>query len=325
MAGTTVNNAHFDPAGVPTMMGVIGTLGTADTKGTALTIPIGADPATGAAYVYNLAPAGNVSASGTDPATFLPVRLTDGTTFYNATSSGGGTTVTVDHGTITLSNPTGTTVQFNNGTVNLLAAGTITKVEGGTVGLVTRVGNIGTLELGTISAMPNIPGGTLALVTTVTTLSNLSAGSVNIPAGTITSVTNLASGTLAQVTSVSNLVKGTSQSNPIPTINLIPFSTTSTGTIGTLVAAPSAGSSVWINDVSINSHNGTVDALVSYGLTTNGTSVILRGNYGAQGGQQRSFPSAINGGGITGSAVTFNILGGSGTVTYNISYFIGTP
>src|SRR5690606_30340301 len=85
---------------------------------------------------------------GTDPTAFLPVRLTDGTSFYNAEGgAGGGTTVTVDHGSIVVT----------AGTVET----TIGDLTGGTIDLVTRVGNIGTLEVGTISSIPQISVGTL--------------------------------------------------------------------------------------------------------------------------------------------------------------------
>lgn len=61
------------------------------------------------------------------------------------------------------------------GVVTSLSGGTITRIEGGTVGLVTRVGNVGTLEVGTISALPNLPGGSIA-VTTGTVVGNIASG-----------------------------------------------------------------------------------------------------------------------------------------------------
>jgi hypothetical protein len=58
----TVHGAHNDNVNqVFTEIGVIGTLGTADIRGTAETLPMSVDPATGAQYVYNLGPAGSVS------------------------------------------------------------------------------------------------------------------------------------------------------------------------------------------------------------------------------------------------------------------------
>lgn len=46
--------AHFDGNQVPSMMGVVGTLGTSDTGGTSLPMPIGVNETTGAMYVQDL-------------------------------------------------------------------------------------------------------------------------------------------------------------------------------------------------------------------------------------------------------------------------------
>ncbi len=51
----TSSGAHSDNINQQfSIIGVQGTLGTADTKGTAYTLPFGVNPATGAAYVQNL-------------------------------------------------------------------------------------------------------------------------------------------------------------------------------------------------------------------------------------------------------------------------------
>lgn len=63
MASDVVNAAHSDGQNqVFSQLGVIGTLGTADTKGTALTLPAAVDPQTGAWFVKDLN-----SSSGTTP------------------------------------------------------------------------------------------------------------------------------------------------------------------------------------------------------------------------------------------------------------------
>jgi hypothetical protein len=60
-----VNAAHNDGQNqVFTNIGVIGTLGTADTRGTALTLPFGVDPRNGAAYVV---PLDNLPTEGDNP------------------------------------------------------------------------------------------------------------------------------------------------------------------------------------------------------------------------------------------------------------------
>lgn len=93
-------------------------------------------------------------------------------------------------GTITLTNPTGTTIAVDHGTITNLASGTINSA--------TAV-----INSATISVLPNTPGGTLGLVTTVTNLTN---GSVKVTTGTITTGTiqNVASGTINAATAIVN-------------------------------------------------------------------------------------------------------------------------
>lgn len=296
---------------VPSMMGVEGTLGTTDTGGTARNIPIGVNPATGAVYVQDLSGAsGTTNIQGS-------VQVTGGTIFV----SNPGSNVNVVTGTVT-------EVSFNRflGTVGVVNSGTI-----------NRVGNLGTLELGSVvvnslpqvsvGTVPNINvasgtqqtlgtvgvvnNGTLALVTTV---SNVTNGSVNILTGTVTRLSN-----------IGTLESGTTQLNPRPSRSIFTYGTTTTGTIGTLVNAGGAGVRIFINDCSIISHNGTVDAIISWGLAVNGGGatgggVVARGNFGAQGGIQKSFPYPTDGG-TSNVALTFNQLGGAGTVTYTVSYW----
>lgn len=60
--------AHFDGNQVPSIVGVVGTLGTTDQGGTAKVLPIGVNPATGAMYVHDLSGASgttNVNVTGT--------------------------------------------------------------------------------------------------------------------------------------------------------------------------------------------------------------------------------------------------------------------
>lgn len=219
--------------------------------------------------------------------------------------------------------------------VTSLSGGTITRLEGGTLGLVTRVGNVGTLEVGTISALPNTPGGTLGLVTTV---SNLTNGSVRMTVGTLTVMPNIPGGTVGLVTTVSNLSAGsvavvagtvsagtinigTVQLNPYPSVNIITAGTTSAGTIGTIVAAPAAGTQVVVTGFHILGLSGTAETVVSFGLQAAGNQVIARGNFPAGAGitEQHSYPSAY---GATGTALTWNMLSGSGTVSYKVNYYL---
>lgn len=331
-------NARQDQNRFPTLIGVGGTAGTADASGTADIVQIGVNPDTGALYVQDLS-----GASGTTTVQMVTGTITTGSIanvgqVHNAGTLQASTNnigdVDIATGTVTLVSGVTTVSNLTNGSVNILtgtiqSSGTTTgvgvvsnltngsiNVLTGTTTLVTRTGNVGTLELGSVvvTSLPssgtllNLANGTLAVVTTV---SNLTNGSVNLLTGTVTSVTNLAGGTI--------------QSNPKPSRSIFTYGTTTTGTIGTLVAAGGGGVKIWINDASVVSHNGTVDALISYGLAVGGGGatgggVVIRGNFGAQGGLQKSFPIAIDGG-TSNTALTFNQLGGSGTVTYTVSYW----
>lgn len=402
MSGTESQKTPQDLDKNYAIIGVQGTLGTADTKGTSPTMPIGVDEATGAMYVKDLS-----GAAGT-----TNVQILGGT--VNRVQTVG----TLELGTVTLTNPTGTTVQFNNGTVDTLRGGTlsvlengtvdtqlqqytngdvngtpkgflamwrqsgdnsvqavaddnpipthvrlgtITKVEGGTLGLVTTVTNLsngtiqnsgtttgvgvvsmlsaGTVNMinaGTLTSLGTVPG-----VGVVTTVSNLSNGSVRMTVGTIAAgsivvtagtqrVGTLNTGTINTGTintgtiNAGTINAGTVRINPNPTIHWMPFGTTTTGTIGTLVAAPSAGSAILLNSLDISLQSGTAEVLVSYGLVTTGNGVVTRGNFGVLGGLAKTYASPI-GGSITGSALTYNILSGSGTVSYSISYAVQVP
>ena len=119
---------------VPSIIGVVGTLGTADTGGTSQVLPVGVNQDTGAMYVQDLSGAtgttnitGTVAVNNVEKGTIT--RLEGGT--LNALASG----------------------TFTGGTLGNLNAGTITSVAEvvkGTTTLVTRVGNVGTIELGTV-------------------------------------------------------------------------------------------------------------------------------------------------------------------------------
>lgn len=197
-----------------------------------------------------------------------------------------GTTVTVDHGTITLSNPSGTTVQFNNGTVDLLKAGTITRLEGGTLG---RVSTIGTLEVGTITTMPNIPGGTIGVV------SNITNGSIRMTVGTVTEGTlrNLISGTINSATAVLN--SGTINVGTF----VMPSGTLNVATISTLPNLPQG---------SINVTAGTVGGKAASGAIASGNPVLTGGT--DSGGTVYGFLTDVNGVlQINGTVAT----GGAGT------------
>jgi len=121
------------------------------------------------------------------------IQVTAGTTVVT------GGSIVVTAGTVNVGTISALIDNLDGGTLDLLKAGTITRVEGGTLGLITRVGNVGTIEVGTINTLPNIPGGTLNVLAagtinsatvvvnsaTISVLPNLPQGSINVTAGTI--------------------------------------------------------------------------------------------------------------------------------------------
>ena len=100
--------AHVDDNQQFSVGGVVGTLGTADTGGTAQVLPIGVNPATGAMYVQDLS-----GASGTTTVQMVSGTLNVGTVVVS--SSSGGTTVNVATGT---QQTLGTVGVLNSGTIN---------------------------------------------------------------------------------------------------------------------------------------------------------------------------------------------------------------
>jgi acylphosphatase len=335
-----------------------------------------------------------------------PLGMNQGTNSFIRFEDDGGTinTQVIDlrQGTVTLSNPTGTTVQFNNGTIDLIRAGTITtlpNIPGGTLGVVSNLANgsvkvtsgtvntgtinTGTINTGTINAgtvdvltLPNLPGGTLGLVSsianlvkgtitkveggtvgevtlvpTVTTVSNLTNGSVRVTVGTTVA------GTLDLVTTVSNLSNGsvrvtvgtmaagtvntgtinagtintgtinvaTATLQPYPAAQVLSTGTTTSGTIGTLVAAAGAGTGIYINAFSLNALSGTPEIILSYALQAAGNQVVNRGAYVPGAGITESYPYPSYFG-TANAALTWNVVAGAGTVSYMVNYTTkGTP
>ena len=112
------HNAAVDSNWNPTNTGVSGSIGTADVTGTAEIVRQTMDAATGAAYVWNLGPAGSVSLG----------NITGGT--INRVETIG----TLEVGSITAS------LALNTGTITTIAAGTQNTL--GTVGTVIGVGTL---------------------------------------------------------------------------------------------------------------------------------------------------------------------------------------
>lgn len=236
-------NSRPDGNQEPTLVVYSGTAGTADTRGTSTTVGVSGDPTTGAMYVYNLGPAGSVSLGnitdgtvavrpqvGGDPGTALTVRLTDGTSFYNASGAGGGTSVQIVHGTI----------ESSGTTTGVGVVTTVTNLTHGTIensGTVTGVGVVSAITSGSMAVTAGtmvVTGGTINAATATT---NQASGTLNV--GTINSGT-INNGTLSLVTTVTNLTHGTIENSGTVTgvgvVSALNSGTVSVNTPGTITS-----------------------------------------------------------------------------------------
>lgn len=209
--------------------------------------------------------------------------------------------------------------------VGTLNSGTITRLEGGTIGLISSVatvpgiGSISNVAIihnaGTIAGLPNVPGGTLGVVSSLTT------GSIVVTAGTVSVLPNLPQGSI-------NVTAGTFRDDGRPARNVLTYGTQFGGTAAgyaTLVgsAAVGAGTSTWLNSISVsNSRSASLDVSVGFGTALAGTSVFVRDQVGTSIGigRQVTYPKAVNAG-MTNQDLTVYI-GAAGTIDVSVSYFI---
>lgn len=315
--GTPPFVSHFDGNQVPTSMGVVGTLGTADTGGTADTLPISIDPTTGAQFVIDLS-----GAAGTTNVMVLGGTLNAGT-FTNT-----GTNVNVVTGTINAlpQISVGTIPQVSVGTIPQVSVGTLPAVNVatgtqqtlGTVGTVIGIGtlsgipqvSVGTIPQVSVGTLPNTPGGTLGQVTTV---SNLTNGSINILTGTVTRLAN-----------VGTIESGTFQLNPTPTVTPLTFGTLGTAGgsfFGTLSAASGAGTKHYIQGVDIVVQSGTPDVRILAGSAIQGTGVLAAGQFIPSAGISKSWPIIPFQTG-TNSEILYHFVG-AGTAYLVLNYWKG--
>ncbi len=322
MPGSFPFGAHADNVNQQfSMLGVVGTLGTADVGGTAKTLPVGIDPSTGAIYVNNLGAGGSGGSQYAELGTVgtatgnaivfreeggtlravgtqfpLPVEILSGTTHLN--QSGGNLLVNVQNFAIgqfgnsdaVQANLT-SALDFSQPMVYNRAAGSwdrMTDANGDNGG--TGVGLLGVGLLGIDS------GGTWHAIKTDTS-------------GFITP-----------------------KLNPIPTIGIQTYGTlgtTGAAMVGTLVGGTGsgAGTEIFVTSVSLSipSTGGSQDVSIGWGTAAgtyhSGTASIVRGNFPPGGGIQKEFIPPINSG--TNAQLGF-FIGGAGTVDINVTYFI-TP
>ena len=346
MADKTANQhqAAQDASRFPAVIAHSGTLGTADTAGTAEIVRVGANPTTGALYVQDLA-----GASGTSNVILVGGTLNLGTVVVSSSSGGTlvnvatgtqqtlGTVGVVNSGTLgevtlvptvtTVSNLTNGSVRLTVGTITTGSLTDVTNLYSGsvrmTVGTITTgsLTNVAMLHAGTIDTLTSVSNvvkgtitrvetGTLAevtLVPTVTTVSNLTNGSVRLTVGTLTtgSLTNLASLHTGTIQSVSEVVKGTI--TYIPTVE----SVNGLGTLnylGTLIN----GTLAQVTSVS-NLAAGTVQ-LNSKPVTT----LVSHGTLGTAGGSFFATISAASGVGTNHWVTNVDVVMQSGTADVRV-------
>jgi len=235
--------AHFG-GGIPTMMGVVGSLGTADTGGTAKILPVGVRESSGAMYVYNLGPAGSVTLGDTPGGTLDVVSEVTNIVGGTITAIEGTVTTTasvamtdIPGGTLDVvsevTNIVGGTITAIEGTVTTTASVSMTDIPGGTLDLVTGIGTLGSISniakvhnAGTIAGLPDPLGSVVMTVGTVAAIPQISVGTLpalNVTAGTLS---DLPGGTVDAVSEVTNIVGGT--------ITAIEGTVTTTTTLGDL-------------------------------------------------------------------------------------------
>lgn len=175
-------------------------------------------------------------------------------------------------------------------------------LQGGTVGTVASVAQVH--NAGTIQALPDLPGGTIDII---------AGGSIVNIGGYLDSVVN---GSM-------HVIAGTVRNNPKPTTNLLAIGSvwgTNSGTAGTLIAAVGAGTSIFVNELSIsNEGTSTLTAGIGYGTAQQGTTVLARVAMAGNGGIQKSFPIPVGGSHPNLPLVMWTT--GSGTASFNVSYW----
>ena len=289
---------------------------------------IGGKAASGAASVANPVQIAGTDAGGT---VYSPLINTAGA----GTMAGVGTLPGIGVVT-TVTNVSNGTIQ-NSGTVTGVGVITsVTGIESGTInnsGSTTGVGVVSALTSGTVSV--NTPGTITSGTVSVNTPGTITSGSISVIAGTVNSGTinagTINSGTINAGTmntgtlNAGTINAGTFRDDGRPARNILSFGTTIAfggSAFATLVgsAAVGAGTSIWVNDVSIVNNGGTQKYGLVFGSAINGSAVIAKGQFGPQSDVQKSFPMPVNAG-----MTNFDLNAwaeGAGTADFVVSYFI---
>lgn len=353
-------SAHFDSQQVPTITGVVGTLGTADTQGTARSLPIGVNPLTGAMYVEDTSgAAGTVNVQGSVTVIGGTVNPSNGT--LNRVHDVGTLGSVIAVGQIHNAGTIQALPQVSVGTIPQVSVGTLPQVSvgtlpsDGTIVRVTSVGtsagfNTGTVTTGSLTNIANLHNGTVVVSmipqVSVGTIPQVSVGTLpntNQVTGTVTTIVAGTQNTLGTVEVVNNIVKGTITRIEGGTINNL-----ATGTVtveyldGFAKGTVTTGSLTNIAMIHAGTHvhpSGTVTTIVAGTQNTLGTvgninfgtirsqaqavnAVTPFGTIGTAGGSFFGTISATSGAGTKHVISGVQIVATSGTPT--VMVLIGT-
>ena len=210
-------------------------------------------------------------------------------------------------------NPT-TMVILNSGSIaNSLTGPALVQISAAGLGSVRLRANTISSGSAFIYMRGNVGAANVMLDNALPVGANIIGNIGTVTTGTIASVTNLAGGTVKQ--------------DPRPSKNIVSFGTQVSGTAATAAtivgsASVGAGTSLWVNNLSINNPNANVGVIIGFGTAQQGTNVLHRGTFGTSGavGVVVPFPSATNAG-MTNQDLVVSLTA-AGTVDVNVSYFI---
>ncbi len=113
--------------------------------------------------------------------------------------------------------------------------------------------------------------------------------------------------------------------NPSFATNILLANAVGTAAIGTLVAAPGVGTSIYVTSFSIDGDStvlGTAEVCLSFGTAQTGTAVLFRATLATLNDVAiQSYAYGVNGG-ITNTPLTYLIVSGAGTVSWNVQYYV---
>lgn len=216
--------------------------------------------------------------------------------------------------------------------------GTMPNIPGGTIGTIGNIGqiyNAGTIQNGTLSAKL-LDGNGSILAASFNNSDILGTNILSLPELAFMHLYDTSGNQFFRArggtqygmqTDITRIQGGTVKDDGRTGRNILTFGTQIIGTAATAAtiigsASVGAGTSLWLQDVSVTNNNGNVLCVLGFGTAQQGTNVLLRHTLGTAGavGIEKSLNKAVNAG-MTNQDLVFS-LGGAGTVDLTLSYFI---